>query len=136
MRWGLLLAALPVAAAAASSQPATSADDWFYEERARPLLEQRCYACHSSRVSRPQGGLRRNEAKQHWAFRPLRPVEPARTIQRAWGWTPVDRFILARLETEGLKLSPPADRRTLIRRATFDLTGLPPTPAADRKSVV
>ena len=45
-----------------------------------------------------------------------------------WPRTSVDRFILARLEAKGLSPSPPADRRTLIRRATFDLTGLPPTP--------
>src|SRR5205814_2855992 len=42
--------------------------------------------------------------------------------------TPVDAFVLARLEKEGLKPSPPADRVTLLRRVTFDLTGLPPTP--------
>ena len=62
-----------------------------------------------------------------WAFEP--PVEPTRpTVRRAdWVRSPIDRFILARLEAEGLEPAPAADRRTLIRRATFDLTGLPPT---------
>ena len=66
--------------------------------------------------------------KPHWAFQPVsRPPVPAVKL-RGWGKTPVDAFILARLEREGLRPSPVADRRTLIRRATFDLTGLPPTP--------
>src|SRR5436305_568763 len=48
---------------------------------------------------------------------------------RQWPINPIDVFILARLEAKGLQPSPPADRRTLIRRLSFDLLGLPPTPA-------
>jgi hypothetical protein len=67
--------------------------------------------------------------EQHWAFvPPKRPTEPAVKL-KSWPANPIDRFILAQLEKEGLKPSPAADRRTLIRRVTFDLTGLPPTPA-------
>ena len=52
---------------------------------------------------------------------------------RSWVRTPIDAFILARLEAEGLRPSPEADRRTLIRRLTYDLHGLPPTPGGDRR---
>src|SRR5262245_53389568 len=62
----------------------------------------------------------------HWAFRPVvRPQPPAGGAGR----TAVDRFLLAALEARGLTLSPEADRLTLVRRVSFDLTGLPPTPA-------
>jgi mono/diheme cytochrome c family protein len=65
----------------------------------------------------------------HWAYvPPVRPEPPAVT-GTTWPRNPVDRFILARLEREGLKPSPEADRTTLLRRVTYDLTGLPPTPA-------
>jgi hypothetical protein len=65
----------------------------------------------------------------HWAFVPItRPELPA--VQRTeWVRNGVDRFILARLERVGLPPSPEADRHTLIRRVTLDLTGLPPTPS-------
>jgi hypothetical protein len=64
----------------------------------------------------------------HWAFvPPLRPEPPA--VQAAgWCRNPIDRFVLARLESEGLAPAPEADRRTLLRRAHLDLTGLLPTP--------
>jgi hypothetical protein len=64
---------------------------------------------------------------RHWAY--IKPVRPALPVVRnpAWPINPVDRFILARLEREGLKPSPRADRNTLIRRVSLDLTGLPPT---------
>ncbi len=65
----------------------------------------------------------------HWAFvRPERHAEPA-VRDASWARNPIDRFVVARLEQEGLSPSPEADRRTLIRRVTLDLTGLPPTPA-------
>ena len=64
-----------------------------------------------------------------WAFRPVRmPPIPA-VADKRWPKSPIDRFILARLEAEGLKPAAPADRGALIRRVTFDLIGLPPTPA-------
>lgn len=64
----------------------------------------------------------------HWAFRPVQlPPVPALDGE-AWSASPIDRFVLAELAKAWLAPSPPADRRTLIRRATYDLTGLPPTP--------
>lgn len=64
----------------------------------------------------------------HWAFNaPKRPIAP-RVKDEAWPRNLIDRFILSRLEAEGLRPSPEADRATLIRRLTLDLTGLPPTP--------
>lgn len=64
---------------------------------------------------------------QHWAFQPVSNPTPPAVRTTGWVQNPVDQFILARLEAEGLKPSPAADRRTLIRRATYDLTGLPAT---------
>lgn len=68
-------------------------------------------------------------AKQHWAFQPVRAPSPPAVKQTDWVRTPVDAFILARMEVAGLGPSKAADRRTLIRRVSIDLTGLPPTPA-------
>jgi len=67
----------------------------------------------------PRGGPVAKPAKSHWAFQPVKAVPEGLGI---------DGFIRAKLHEKGLKPSPPADRRTLLRRATFDLTGLPPTP--------
>ncbi|RXK53881.1 DUF1553 domain-containing protein [Oleiharenicola lentus] len=67
--------------------------------------------------------------RKHWAFQPVqKPAVPA-VKNTAWVQSPVDAFVLARLETAGLTPNPLADKRTLIRRVTFDLTGLPPTEA-------
>ena len=70
--------------------------------------------------------------RQHWAFVPPRRGALPAVRNKKWLKTPVDLFILERLEQEGLAPSPPADKRTLIRRVTFDLTGLPPTLAEVR----
>ncbi len=66
---------------------------------------------------------------QHWAFQPVRPVEPPAVKGTRWVKTPVDRFVLAGLEAKNLQPARPASREQLIRRATFGLIGLPPTPA-------
>ncbi len=63
----------------------------------------------------------------HWAFRPPAEVAVPDVQDNAWPQTDLDRFILARLEGQQLTPAPKADRRTLIRRVTYDLTGLPPT---------
>jgi mono/diheme cytochrome c family protein len=68
------------------------------------------------------------ERRLHWAFQPIKPVAAPEVHDPNWGANPVDAFVLAKLEANGLKPNAPADRRTLIRRATYDLTGLPPTP--------
>ncbi|MEX0867867.1 MAG: DUF1549 domain-containing protein, partial [Pirellulales bacterium] len=69
------------------------------------------------------------EYQEHWAFVAPQKATPPAVKQADWVRNPIDRFILARLEKEGLTPSPEADKTTLIRRATYDLTGLPPTPA-------
>jgi mono/diheme cytochrome c family protein len=210
--WFPLLLLFPSAAALVAPDFAEAGPDAsaaYFETHVRPLLEQRCEGCHSSRTPAPQGGLRLDSrlgwerggvsgpavvpgkpeeslliravrytgtvrmppaaklpqeeidilvrwvelgapdprrvpadtelaaaavaappAGDHWALQPIRRPEPPRVRDRRWARAPLDRFILARLEQEGLKPSPPADRRTLIRRVYFDLTGLPPTPEA------
>jgi hypothetical protein len=192
----VLLLSLP----ALATPPMTPQNNEFFEQQVRPLLAQRCYACHAG--LQPKGGLSlesragwqrgsmsgavvvpgdpdgsrlikavrhapgvpsmppgtqlsrhevatltrwvklgapdpRDGAKSpsaassghHWAFLPLRHVVPPVVKSSAWVRTPIDRFILAKLEAKGLHPAPPADRRTLIRRATYDLLGLPPPPA-------
>src|SRR5437867_9398395 len=66
---------------------------------------------------------------RHWAFNPMADVKPPKVKSRRWPANDIDRFVLARLEQEGLQPSPEADRQRLLRRISLDLTGLPPTPA-------
>jgi cytochrome c553 len=68
------------------------------------------------------------EQRAFWSFQPLKKTEPPAVKNTAWAKTQMDRFILARLEEKGLQPVRPADKRSLIRRATYDLTGLPPKP--------
>lgn len=67
-------------------------------------------------------------AKQFWAFQPPRAHESPDVAAKAWPKRKIDGFVVAKLEQAGLTPSPPTDRRTWIRRVTFDLIGLPPTP--------
>ena len=65
--------------------------------------------------------------KNFWAFRPIQRTGPPATKRKDWAANPIDQFILASLEKNGLEPAPQADKATLLRRVTFDLTGLPPT---------
>ena len=80
------------------------------------------------RVAGPAAKTPADAARDHWAFRkPVRPEPPA-LRNREWVRTGMDAFVLAELEAKGLVPSPEADRRTLLRRVSLDLTGMPPTP--------
>jgi hypothetical protein len=103
----------------------TSADD---EERMPPAKSGRKLTARQVEILRRwvAGGAK---WQKHWAFLPpVRPPLPA-VKDAKWARTGIDFFILDRLEREGLRPSPEADRETLLRRVSLDLTGLPPTPA-------
>jgi hypothetical protein len=87
------------------------------------------FPSNTTRPSNPHAGeIDFAKARQsHWAFRPVTRPELPLVKDTAWPRTLVDYFVLAKLEAAGLFPSPHADRRTLIRRVTFDLIGLPPT---------
>jgi mono/diheme cytochrome c family protein len=194
------------AGVAPAAPPASSAADLvFFESRVRPLLVERCHACHSARAKKKRGGLlldsragllkggdsgpvvdparpetslllravryanealqmppagklppreiatleewvRRGapmpeaggpasgrvidlaEGRKFWSFQPPRPVPPPAVSDSSWQRRRIDPFVLAAMEKRGLRPSPEARRRVLIRRASFDLVGLPPAP--------
>jgi mono/diheme cytochrome c family protein len=78
--------------------------------------------------ARPVPPVSATAAKSHWSFQPLTDPPVPRVQDASWPKSGVDYFILAALEARGLTPVGPADKRTLLRRVTFDLTGLPPTP--------
>ncbi|MDB6038307.1 MAG: Planctomycete cytochrome [Verrucomicrobiales bacterium] len=80
-------------------------------------------------VSVPEGSLKKASQTNLWAFIPPKPQLVPRVRNPSWCLSPIDNFILARLEAAGLQPAPQADKRTLLRRVTYDLTGLPPTAA-------
>ena len=81
------------------------------------------------------GGTYAGTGRNHWAFQPVKkPALPA-VQDEAWARTPIDRFVLAKLEANGMRPNAPADRANLIRRLYFDLIGLPPHPAEVQKFV-
>lgn len=192
----------------AGANEATPEGVAYFEQHIRPLLEARCYSCHSARDKKQKGGLLLDSragwekggdqgpavkpgdveaslliravrytdpdlrmppdkplskeavarlerwvalgapdprdgrapekvgshkpsdplaGRDHWAFRPLSNVRPPVLDASAWPRGPIDSFILAKLEEVKLRPAPDADRRTLLRRLSFQLTGLPPT---------
>ncbi|MFT5492474.1 MAG: hypothetical protein ACI8V5_002850 [Limisphaerales bacterium] len=70
-----------------------------------------------------------DESRNYWAFRPVGQPQPPKVDNAAWSANPIDAYLYAELAAKGLKPNPPASRRALIRRAYYDLIGLPPTPA-------
>jgi len=70
-----------------------------------------------------------SEQKGHWSFQPVKSPTPPKVKKESWIRNPIDRFILSQMESMEFKPAPQADKSSLIRRVTFDLTGLPPTPS-------
>jgi hypothetical protein len=88
----------------------------------KPLIDDSDRGPWTDRVVKP-------EARDYWAFRPLAAVSPPEPADpNGWCRNPIDHFILAKLESAGLAPSPEAPPQTLLRRLSFDLTGLPATP--------
>jgi mono/diheme cytochrome c family protein len=86
-------------------------------------------ATREARPSAPSSGFKISaEDRAFWAFQPIRSPAPPPVADASWPKSPIDHFILARLEAAKLRPVRMADKRTLIRRVSFDLTGLPPTP--------
>jgi hypothetical protein len=82
---------------------------------------------HAAPVQKSAGPRITPEQRAWWAFQPVRKPQAPAVKSASHANPPIDRFILAALAAKGLKQAPPADRRTLLRRAYYDLTGLPPT---------
>ncbi len=76
----------------------------------------------------PKAGVVTDEAKKYWAYQPVKRSAVPAVKDQAWVKTPIDAFILAKLEAKNLKPVKPADKAALARRAYYDLIGLPPTP--------
>jgi hypothetical protein len=85
-------------------------------------------AVYLTGVARPDQPTVEKAQDPWWAFQPVKQPLPPAVQNTDWPLSPLDRFILAALEAKGLTPAPPADRRTLVRRAHFDLLGLPPPP--------
>ncbi len=99
-------------------------EQWIAMGAPDPRTSERPATAHKGPVA---PGI--EEGRKHWAFRPLStPAPPNVPNQTTRANTPIDQFVQAQLAAKGLHPAEPADKRTLLRRATYDLTGLPPTP--------
>ncbi len=108
--------------------PQEIADLTAWVKSGAPWTEEPAAASNSAAQKKSVFDLAKRRAS-HWVWQPIRAVTPPKVRQRDWPANAVDNFVLAKLETAGLKPAPPADSRTLIRRIYFDLVGLPPPPA-------
>ena len=137
-RWVLsLLLGLVVAAPAVRVRAGDAVAEeaaTFFETKIRPTLAGTCFPCHGGKKT--SAGLRVDSraaaasgfsVQRHWAFEPVQQAEPP-DDPSGWSASPIDRFVADRWRTVGLRPVEQADRPTLIRRLSFDLTGLPPTP--------
>lgn len=101
-------------------------------EKEVAILEQWIAAGAATAAAEPEGDLTAiditAEEKKFWSFQPIQPPALPAVKNAAQVTTPIDAFLLAKLEEKGLAFSPEADKRILIRRAYFDLLGLPPSP--------
>jgi len=106
-----------------SAQQVADLTQWIKDGAAWPEVGQAAPASYM--LSTRYEKLR----KEHWSWQPLKETRPPIVHDLAWARADIDRFILAKLEEKRLKPARDADKRTLLRRVTFDLTGLPPTMA-------
>ena len=97
--------------------------DWVIQGAPWPGAEQ-----HEAMIPEGQQGGFTDEQQNYWAFQPVVDHEPPVVNDPNWNHHPIDRFVLAKMQERGLQPAAPADRLTWLRRATFDLTGVPPTP--------
>ena len=97
--------------------------DWVRRGAPWPGAERR-----AAMIPPDRQGAFTEEQKNYWAFRPAADPDPPEVRDADWAGTPIDRFVLAKLEERELEPAAPAGKLVWLRRATFDLTGLPPTP--------
>ena len=97
--------------------------NWVRQGAPWPGAEQR-----KAMIPEDQLGTFTEEQRSYWAFRPVSDPGLPEVHDRGWAANSIDRFILAKLEEQELAPAPPVDKLTWLRRATFDLTGVPPTP--------
>jgi mono/diheme cytochrome c family protein len=98
-------------------------------------IDQGAKTVHAEPASLPPGHPFSENERNQWSFQPIRRRPLPAVRNRELVRSPIDSFLLAALEAKGLSYGPPADRQTLVRRVYFDLTGLPPSPAAVERFV-
>ncbi|MBI1830845.1 MAG: DUF1549 domain-containing protein [Planctomycetes bacterium] len=112
----------------------------FFEKKIRPVLIEHCYECHAGTSKKVRGGLLLDsragvrkggfgvaERRKWWSLQPVKKPAAPTPANAKWSADPIDRFLLSALEAKGLTPAQDADPRTLIRRLSLVLTGLPPT---------